>query len=158
MSKKSAPFPITSRHHLQGLMAWGTLCKKATIHQVTTMLATSKNVLFPSHNRLPTTGADDRTLWLSPEHQQGEGSSVPVVSRWLWPGNRTFSEVANMVVTWWIVAFFLPVVLSDVVAKCQISACVLSHSLLPSPCPHHSWVKAFPFENPRYLHQGGCFR
>ena len=28
-----------------------------------------------------------------------------MVSRWLKPGNRTFLEVANMVVTWWIVAF-----------------------------------------------------
>ena len=36
--------------------------KKATIHQVTTMLATSKNVLFPGHNNLLTTGADDPTL------------------------------------------------------------------------------------------------
>ena len=27
-----------------------TLCKKVTIHQVTTMLATSKNVLFQGHN------------------------------------------------------------------------------------------------------------
>ena len=26
-------------------------------------------------------------------------------SRWLWPGNRTFLEVAITVVTWWIVAF-----------------------------------------------------
>ena len=25
--------------------------------------------------------------------------------RWLWPGNRTFSEVYIMVVSWWIVAF-----------------------------------------------------
>ena len=33
-------------------------------------------------------------------------SSVPVVSKWLWPGNRTFSEVASMVGTWWILAFF----------------------------------------------------
>ena len=24
---------------------------------------------------------------------------------WLWPGNRTFVEVANMVVSWWIVTF-----------------------------------------------------
>ena len=32
-------------------------------------------------------------------------SSAPVVSRWLGPGNRTFLEVASMVVTWWIVAF-----------------------------------------------------
>ena len=32
-------------------------------------------------------------------------SSTPVVSRWLWPGNRSFLEVASMVVTWWIAAF-----------------------------------------------------
>ena len=36
-----------------------TLCKKATIHQVTTMLATSKNVLFPGHNHLLTIGTDE---------------------------------------------------------------------------------------------------
>ena len=36
---------------------------------------------------------------------QRVGSAVPVVSRWLWPGNRPFLEVASMVVTWWIVAF-----------------------------------------------------
>ena len=34
------------------------LRKKATIHQVTTMLATSKNVPFPGHNHLLTTGTD----------------------------------------------------------------------------------------------------
>ena len=28
-----------------------------------------------------------------------------MVSRWLWPGNGTFLEVACMVVTWWIVGF-----------------------------------------------------
>ena len=39
-----------------------SLCKTATIHQVTTMLATSKNVLFPGHSHLLTTGADDPTL------------------------------------------------------------------------------------------------
>ena len=38
------------------------LGKKATIHQVTTMLATSKNVLFPGHNHLVTTGTDDPWL------------------------------------------------------------------------------------------------
>ena len=38
--------------------------QKATIHQVTTMLATSQNVLFPGHNHLLTTGrpTDDLTL------------------------------------------------------------------------------------------------
>ena len=33
--------------------------KKATIHQVTTILSTSKNVLLPGHNHLLATGADD---------------------------------------------------------------------------------------------------
>ena len=33
--------------------------KKITIHQVTTMLAISKYVLFPCHNHLLTTGTDD---------------------------------------------------------------------------------------------------
>ena len=45
-----------------------TIAQKATIHQVTTMLATSKNVLFPSPNHLLTIGADDQNLGLSPEH------------------------------------------------------------------------------------------
>ena len=37
-------------------------------------------------------------------------SSAPVVSRWLWYGNRIFWEVAGLVGTWWIV-FFLPMCL-----------------------------------------------
>ena len=101
-----------------------TLHKKATIHQETTMLATSRNVLFPGYNHLLTTGADDLTLWLLPERQwairprfnsfnarwrlgnnQSVGSSALLVSRWLWPGTRTFLEQASMVVSWWIVAF-----------------------------------------------------
>ena len=36
--------------------------KTATIHQVTTMLATSENVLFPGYNQVLTTSADDPTL------------------------------------------------------------------------------------------------
>ena len=36
--------------------------KKATIHQVTTMIATSKNVLFSGHNHLLTTGTADPSL------------------------------------------------------------------------------------------------
>ena len=56
-----------------------TLRKKATIHQATTMLATSK-VLFPPANP------------------------------WYW-WNRTFLEMASMVVTWWRMAFF---------AKCKV--------------------------------------
>ena len=40
--------------------------QKASIHQLTTMLST---VLFTGHNHLLTTGADDASLWLSPELQ-----------------------------------------------------------------------------------------
>ena len=36
-----------------------SLGKKATIHLVTTMLTTSKNVFFPGHNHLLSTSADD---------------------------------------------------------------------------------------------------
>ena len=32
------------------LQLFGTVCKKATVHQVTTVLATSENVPFPGHN------------------------------------------------------------------------------------------------------------
>ena len=40
------------------------LGRKATIHQGTTMLATSKNVLFQGYNHLLTTGIDDPSLFL----------------------------------------------------------------------------------------------
>ena len=47
-----------------GVLLWRRVAnvhcaKKATIHQVTTMLATSKNVLFLGHKHLLTTGTDD---------------------------------------------------------------------------------------------------
>ena len=38
-------------------------------------------------------------------NNQSVGSSVSVVSRWLWPGNMTFLVVTSMVVTWWTVTF-----------------------------------------------------
>ena len=44
------------------------LGKKPTIQLLTTMLSTSKNILFPGHNHLLTTGADEPTLLLSSEH------------------------------------------------------------------------------------------
>ena len=40
----------------------GTTAQKATVHQVTTILATSKNVLFPGHTHLLTTSTDDPTV------------------------------------------------------------------------------------------------
>ena len=36
--------------------------KKATIHQVATMLATSRHVLFPGHNHLLRTGTAEPSL------------------------------------------------------------------------------------------------
>ena len=45
------------------------------MHRVTTILATSKNVLFLNHYHLLTTGTDDPTLWLSPDHQREWQSS-----------------------------------------------------------------------------------
>ena len=51
---------------LQGLLhilhSVSPLGKNATIHLVTTMLVTSKNVLFPGHNHLLTTVADDSSF------------------------------------------------------------------------------------------------
>ena len=75
----------------------GSLCQKASIHQVTTMLATSKNVLFPGHNHLLTTSTDDPALWLSPEHQWAKCYDLEL---------GHFLEMASMVVTWWILFFF----------------------------------------------------
>ena len=62
-----------------------SLRKKATIIQVTTMLATSKNVLFPGHIHLLTTSTDDPSLAgaRAINQLQGVRSSVPVVSRLL---------------------------------------------------------------------------
>ena len=56
-----------------------TLRKKAPIHQVTTILSISKNVLFPGHNHLLTSGIDDPILWLSYERQRVKGQQ----HRWL---------------------------------------------------------------------------
>ena len=52
-------------------LAFETLHKKATKNQLSSMVATSKNVLSPGHNHLLTTGADDPSLKLLPEHQWG---------------------------------------------------------------------------------------
>ena len=79
--------------------------KKAIIHQVSIMLATSKKVLFPGHDHLLTTGrpTDDPS-------RVGAWAIIKVsVLQYRWlaggyePGNRTFLEVTSMVVTPWIV-------------------------------------------------------
>ena len=50
----SGPYLEASLYKSQG--------KQVTIHHITTMLATSKNVVFPGHNHLLTTGTDDPIL------------------------------------------------------------------------------------------------
>ena len=43
-------------------MSYGHHYAKNIIHKVTTMLVTSKHVLFPGHNHLLTSGTDDPSL------------------------------------------------------------------------------------------------
>ena len=86
------------------------LGQNATLHQVTIMLSTSKNDLFPGLNQLLTTGADD-PFQLSPERQ-----------RHFW--KRTFSEVASMV-TWWTFLRTDPVKMICTNGRVQMRARVL---------------------------------
>ena len=46
------------------------------------MPATSKNVLFPGHNRLLTTGTDNSSLAGARAINKSDRSSVPVVMTW----------------------------------------------------------------------------
>ena len=83
------------------------LCKKITIHHVT-IPATSKNVI-PGHNHLLTTSNDNPSL-------TGTWVIIKV--------NRTFLEVASMVVTLWIVASVAHKILSfccthDSIVRCR---------------------------------------
>ena len=72
-----------------------TPCKKATIHQVTTMLANSKNVLLPGHNHHARCSGNNRSV----------RSSVPAVSMVVMTWKQDIFRNASMVVAWWIVAF-----------------------------------------------------
>ena len=51
-------------------------CAKNTIHQVATMVTTSKNVLFPSHNHMLATGIDGTTLIISRTPASERSSAV----------------------------------------------------------------------------------
>ena len=88
-------------HDESCIAATECITQKATIHQVTTMLSSSNNVLFPGHNHLPTTSTDDPSLTATQAIIKVSGRQY----WWLRPGNMTFLEVASTVVTWWIVAF-----------------------------------------------------
>ena len=104
-----SPLPISRWKCTEPQLA---LHRKAIIHQVTAMLATSKNVLFPGHNHLLTTRTDDPSL-------AGARAIIKVSGHqywWLAGKNRTFLEVASMEVIWWIVIFF---------AQCRMSIMLL---------------------------------
>ena len=125
----------------EGAAHWA---KKATIDHVTTMVAMSKNILFPGHHHLPTTGADDPRWRLANNKSVGSVSvSVSVrvrcrIQNWskrngtgrqhwcLGPGNKTFLEVASIVVTWWIVAFFTQWLLPTLGAGWKLSGTICS--------------------------------
>ena len=95
-----------------------------------------KNVLFPDPNHLLTTGTDDSSL-TGARAIISVGSSAPVVSRWIRPGNRTFLEVASVVITWWIVAFLSgamslqSLLMTSPVSMMATTACVYPHSSVP---------------------------
>ena len=113
------------------------LRNKATIHQVTTVTATSKIVLFPGHNHL----ANHWYWWPFTliiilagicAIIKVSGHQYRWLVSWLCPGNRTFLEVAIMVVTWWIVAClpsaYLPVqLLSKLCLSVFMYIVVMSH-------------------------------
>ena len=50
---------MTRKWRTHGVDMMHNTAQKATIQQLTTMLATSKNVLFAGYNHLLTTGTDD---------------------------------------------------------------------------------------------------
>ena len=72
-----------------------TLLKKATIHQVTTMLATSKNVQFPGHNLLTTSVwliakvSGHQYQWLAGGYDLEVGHFQKWLAWWL-PGGQWF--------------------------------------------------------------------
>ena len=98
------------------------------------MLIISTNVLFPGHNHLLPSVLMTHHFNYRPSisNNQSVWSPIPVVSWCLWPGNRTFLEVASMAVTWWIV-FFCAVralLFSFYLAKYVCQGTSLAHS----PC------------------------
>ena len=70
---------------------------------------------------------------------QNVWSSAPVVSKWLGRGNRTFLEVASVVVTCWIVFFFCAVSVSDIVSQRDCSKCIkrtIANAHTPKDSPY----------------------
>ena len=72
------------------------------------MLATSENVLFPGHNHLLTTGTDDPSPAGARAIIKVSGHPYCLLAGGYDLEIGHFSVVASMVVTWWVVVFFLP--------------------------------------------------
>ena len=70
----------------------------ATIYQVTTMLATSKNVLLPDHNRLLITGTDDPTLY---HLSTSKWRVISTAYRWLAGGHLKLHDYHKHAATIW---------------------------------------------------------
>ena len=79
------------------------------------MPATSKNILLQGHSHRYWWPETLIFAW-APVRVISFRSSVLMVSRWLWPGNRTFLKVAGVVATWWIIPFFV---------QCKACLCML---------------------------------
>ena len=76
-----------------------TLHNNPINQQITSMLATSKNVLFAGHNHLLMTLHLNYCPTASEGDYQSEWSLALVVIRWLLPGIRIFLEVVSMAVS-----------------------------------------------------------
>ena len=71
-----------------------------------------------------------------------------MVSRWLWPGNRTFLEVASIVFTGWIMAFCAVPVLKALHCKpvatrihdCYLVSWFLRASTSQLPSTYRNWL------------------
>ena len=62
VTSKNVLFLFPGHNHHTVKLDPSPCTKTLYIHQVTTMLATFKNDLFPGHNHLLTTGTDDHSL------------------------------------------------------------------------------------------------
>ena len=86
------------------------------------------------NNIKPNQTTDDPTLDYYPHSSEGdnqnEGSSVPVVCRWVWPGNKTFLEVSSMVVTWWLFSAVIVIMWALLLLRFRCVECYFLHRLI----------------------------
>ena len=110
--------PIAEQHCPQNIIAeilthqcvWLIIFRATALCKKATMLVTSKNVLFPGHNHSANHWYGCPSTLLSARVPARVifkvlGHRYRWLVEWLWPENMIFSEVASMVVTWWMMAF-----------------------------------------------------